>query len=73
VAVIWRDPNNNDTVLQAGEKILVVINFTNTNLFGYGLEPYDVFKVEIKPPIGSALTVERTVPASLTYEYIDLG
>lgn len=71
VAVIWRDPNNKDTVLQAGEKILVVINFTK--LFSYGLEPYDVFKVEIKPPIGSALTVERTVPASLTYEYIDLG
>jgi archaellin len=49
----------------------VVINFTI--LFEYGLESYDVFKVEIKPPIGSALTVERTVPASLTYEYIDLG
>jgi flagellin FlaB len=71
VAVIWREPDNGDKVLQAGEKILVVINFTN--LFGYGLESYDVFKVEIKPPIGSALTVERTVPASLTYEYIDLG
>jgi flagellin FlaB len=71
VAVIWRMPNNGDTVLQAGEKILVVIDFTT--LFGYGLEAYDVFKVEIKPPIGSALTVERTVPASLTYKYIDLG
>jgi flagellin FlaB len=71
VAVIWREPDNDDKVLQAGEKILVVIDFTN--LFGYGLESYDVFKVEIKPPIGSALTVERTVPASLTYEYIDLG
>ena len=71
VAVIWRYPDNGDTVLQAGEKILVVIDFTK--LFGYGLESYDVFKVEIKPPIGSALTVERTVPASLTYEYIDLG
>jgi flagellin FlaB len=71
VAVIWREPDNDDKVLQAGEKILVVIDFTN--LFGYGLESYDVFKVEIKPPIGSALTVERTVPASLTYQYIDLG
>ena len=71
VAVIWREPDNNDKVLQAGEKILVVIDFTT--LFGYGLKSYDVFKVEIKPPIGSALTVERTVPASLTYQYIDLG
>ncbi|MCC6061640.1 MAG: flagellin [Desulfurococcales archaeon] len=76
VAVVWRQPNNGDTVLQAGEKILVVINFSKLGQllgFGKGLQPYDVFKVEIKPPIGSALTVERTVPASLTYSYIDLG
>jgi len=76
VAVIWRDQNNNngDTVLQAGEKILVVVNFENLELGEItGLGSYDVFKVEIKPPIGSALTVERTVPASLTYTYIDLG
>jgi len=77
VAVVWRQPNNGDTVLQAGEKVLVVINFTKLgtilkNVDG-GLKPYDVFKVEIKPPIGSALTVERQVPASLTYKYIDLG
>jgi len=77
VAVVWRQPNNGDTVLQAGEKVLVVINFTKlgnilTNV-SKGLKPYDVFKVEIKPPIGSALTVERQVPASLTYSYIDLG
>jgi flagellin FlaB len=71
VAVIWRNPNNGDKVLQAGEKILVVIDFET--LFERGLKSYDVFKVEIKPPIGSALTIERTVPASLTYEYIDLG
>jgi flagellin FlaB len=76
VAVVWRQPNNGDTVLQAGEKVLVVINFTKLgSILGVsrGLEPYDVFKVEIKPPIGSALTVERQVPASLTYSYIDLG
>ena len=76
VAIVWRQPNNGDTVLQAGEKILVVVNFSKLGQllgFGNGLQPYDVFKVEIKPPIGSALTVERTVPASLTYSYIDLG
>jgi flagellin FlaB len=78
VAVIWRQPNNGDTVLQAGEKVLVVIDFTKLgSILGSkvdgGLKPYDVFKVEIKPPIGSALTIERQVPASLTYEYIDLG
>jgi len=77
VAVIWRMPNNGDNVLQAGEKVLVVVNFTKlgtilTQVDG-GLDPYDVFKVEVKPPIGSALTVERQVPASLAYEYLDLG
>jgi flagellin FlaB len=76
VAVIWRNPNNKDNVLQAGEKVLVVINFgtLGTKLeFDGGLEPYDIFKVEIKPPIGSALTIERQVPASLAYQYLDLG
>ena len=76
VAVIWRNPNNEDNVLQAGEKVLVVINFgtLGTKLgFDGGLEPYDIFKVEIKPPIGSALTIERQVPASLAYTYLDLG
>jgi flagellin FlaB len=77
VAVIWRKLDNGDTVLQAGEKVLVVVNFTKLgtilNQIDGGLKPYDIFKVEIKPPIGSALTVERQVPASLAYEYIDLG
>jgi flagellin FlaB len=77
VAVIWRDPNNGDNVLQAGEKVLVVVNFatlgTILQQIDGGLKPYDIFKVEIKPPIGSALTVERQVPASLAYGYIDLG
>jgi flagellin FlaB len=77
VAVIWRNPNNGDNVLQAGEKVLVVVDFTKlgsilTQVDG-GLEPYDIFKVEIKPPIGSALTIERQVPASLAYTYLDLG
>jgi flagellin FlaB len=77
LAVIWRNPNNGDNVLQAGEKVLVVISFTKLgsilgNVDG-GLEPYDIFKVEIKPPIGSALTIERQVPASLAYSYMNLG
>lgn len=78
VAIIWSPNNNGDTVLQAGEKVLVVVNFTKlaTDINSpslSGLKPYDVFKVEIKPPIGAALTVERTVPASLTYSILDLG
>ncbi|MEL9939652.1 MAG: archaellin/type IV pilin N-terminal domain-containing protein [Ignisphaera sp.] len=78
VIVVWGPGNNGDTVLQPGEKVLVVIHFPTlaTALSAptaAGLKPYDVFKVEIKPPIGAALTVERTVPASLAYSVIDLG
>lgn len=71
VVVIWGPNNNGDNVLQAGEKVLVIVDFSK--LTEGGLQPYDVFKVEIKPPIGAALTVERTVPASLAYSIMDLG
>jgi len=75
--IVWSPNNNGDTVLQAGEKAYVVINFSklleSKDGTNPGLAPYDVFKVEIKPPIGSSLTVERTVPATLAYEIIDLG
>jgi len=77
VAIVWREPNNGDAVLQAGEKVLVIISFTKLGSIlkeiDGGLEPYDIFKVEVKPPIGSALTIERQVPASLAYSYMDLG
>jgi len=36
------------------------------------LEPNDVFKIEIKPSVGSILKVERTVPPSLD-PVMDLG
>uniref|UniRef100_A0A7C2ZNK9 Flagellin n=1 Tax=Ignisphaera aggregans TaxID=334771 RepID=A0A7C2ZNK9_9CREN len=72
VAVIWGPGSNGDNVLGPGEKVLVVINFTAVGIDS-GLESYDVVKVEIKPPLGAALTIERTVPASLSAKIIDLG
>jgi len=72
--IVWTTPNNEDEVLDPGEKALIVIGF---NGIEYGGEPipsaYDVVKVELKVPIGAALTIERSVPASLTQEIIDLG
>ncbi|MDK6028965.1 flagellin [Ignisphaera sp. 4213-co] len=76
VAIIWGPGSNGDTVLGPGEKALVVISFTALPLSpGSSLDvsSYDVIKVEIKPPLGAALTVERTVPASLTAEIMDFG
>ncbi|MCX8167933.1 MAG: flagellin [Ignisphaera sp.] len=73
VAIIWGPGSNGDTVLGPGEKALIVINFGKIDANNVNVESYDVIKVEIKPPIGAALTVERTVPASLTAEIMDFG
>jgi len=75
VAIIWAPGSNKDTVLDAGEKAIVVVKFDSlgSDKITGGLDPYDIVKVEIKPPIGAALTVERTVPASLTNSVLDLG
>jgi flagellin FlaB len=81
-SIIWQAGNNNDTVLDAGEKALIVITFngnytynneTGTSSVDVRLRAYNVFKVEIRVPIGAALTVERAIPASLTQKVIDLG
>lgn len=52
------NPDNN-TILEYGEKAVVVVKF------GTPLKSYESFRVEIKPPEGSPLVVERTIPASL--------
>jgi len=60
---------HNDTVLEFGEKAIVVVATTKDG----ALVSYDTFKVEIMPPEGSPLTVERTIPATLYAGVIDLG
>jgi len=52
---------NNNTVLEPGEKAIVVVFFHSTN----GPAPYDTIRIEVRPPIGAPLTVDRTVPATL--------
>jgi flagellin FlaB len=51
--------NDGDNVLEYGEKAVVVVAFTNP------LKSYETFRIEIKPPEGSPLVIERTIPASL--------
>ena len=50
-----------DTVLEFGEVWAVIINMTQVSS---NLEPNDIFAVEIKPPQGSLLKVERRLPPS---------
>jgi len=69
-AMIWIDYSSMDTNLDLGEKALLLI------IFGDGARKptsYDVIKVEIKPPTGAALTVERTMPPGISSGVTDLG
>jgi len=53
--------NDGDNILEYGEKALVVVYLPSKSQIG----PYDTIRVEIKPPQGAPLLVERTIPASL--------
>jgi len=50
-----------DTVLQNGEKALVIV-YLPTN---YELGAYASISVEVRPPTGAPLTVDRAMPATL--------
>ena len=69
-AISWITKVNDDTVLDPGEKVLMVTYYNQSN---YRPEGYDTIKAEVKVPIGAPLTLERTVPPSLTQEIVDLG
>ena len=51
--------NDGDNVLEYGEKAVLVVVLSS------GLGPYETVQVELRPPEGAPLTVERMIPASL--------
>jgi archaeal flagellin FlaB len=55
----------NSTLLESGDSWLVTIHFTGANIAD-NVGPYQQFTVELKPTIGSVLTVEGTVPGSVS-------
>ena len=69
-AVAWITKTNDDTVLDPGEKVLLIMYYKDSEAQPQG---YDTIKTEVKVPIGAPLTIERTVPPSLTQEIVDLG
>jgi len=69
-AVAWITKTNEDTVLDPGEKVMLLIYYNDSS---YRPTSYDIIKAEFKVPIGAPLTIERTVPPSLTQEIVDLG
>jgi len=76
--VITQIIGDGDAILEEGEKFRVFLNITDlvtdADDFGLGsaqpsdiyLHPHDQFRVELKPPIGSILTIERIIPASVS-------
>ena len=53
---------NGDDMLDPGETFEITINLTGVENIG----TYHTFNVEIKPPVGSVLVMERTTPAALS-------
>ncbi|MEM1867831.1 MAG: flagellin, partial [Thermosphaera sp.] len=67
VANIYIIQGDDDTVLEPGEKFLLVIS-------GLSLQQYDKFTVEIRPLQGAPLVIERTVPPTLSAgSFVNLG
>lgn len=59
---VYQVTGDGDTVLEYGEVWAVKIDVSQIS--GANLAPNDVFSVEIKPPQGSLLKVERRLPPS---------
>ncbi|MCJ7522137.1 MAG: hypothetical protein MUP21_07970 [Dehalococcoidia bacterium] len=55
----WSD---SDTLLEAGEMFEITVDMTGA---GESIGTYHTFTIEMKPPVGSALRMERTTPAAL--------
>ena len=55
----WGD---SDSLLEAGEMFEITVDMTTA---GEVIGTYHVFRLEIKPPTGAAVIIERTTPAAL--------
>ena len=58
---------NGDNLLDAYELFLLTVDLSVTDNVG----PYHTFTLEVKPPVGPVLPIERTVPAR-TSQYVNL-
>ena len=72
MATIYEIHGDGDSMLEYGEKFLVVVNVTTVYRYAKNsaniypqLEPNDEFIIEVKPPVGAILTVIRRLPPAL--------
>ncbi|MFH1651217.1 MAG: archaellin/type IV pilin N-terminal domain-containing protein [Chloroflexota bacterium] len=58
---------NSDNLLEQNELFMITVDLSATDNIG----PYHQFTLEVKPPIGAVLPIERTVPARVS-QYVNL-
>lgn len=68
-AVTWRGANDGDALLEAGELAEVTVPLTDTTALPGGLGSNTEFVVEVKPPAGAVLSIQRTTPAFIEAVY----
>ena len=59
--------SNADNLLDAYEMFQITVDLSSTDNVG----PYHTFTLELKPPVGAVLPIERTVPARVS-QYVNL-
>ena len=64
---------NADNLLEAGELFEVNIDLTQAALTAVTLNTNDTFTLEVKPPSGSYMVIQRTTPASINKSIINLN
>ena len=62
-SVVAMGQDNGDTVLDRGEMFEITVALTGA---GEAVDTYHTFNIEVKPPVGSILVIERTTPAALS-------
>jgi flagellin FlaB len=60
---------NTDNLLDHNELFRIIVEIPSTGNVSIG--PYDTFSLEMKPPDGPVLAIERTIPGRVT-QYINL-
>ncbi len=64
---------NTDNLLEQGELFEIGIDMTQTALSAVTLDTNDTFTLEVKPPSGSYMVIQRTTPASINQSVINLN
>ncbi len=66
--IYWTVNINNNDIIDQGEHAVLVVAFAT----GDNPTPLDKVKIELIPPSGATMTVERQIP-NISSDYVDLG